>query len=166
MFSKRYGAGDGGCRASRRSSEVSCVCVCVVTQFPAIPPFFFLAPPPSSSYVCVVVLTRQGLNILFFCCFRGVPQAGVEKGCDEKIGKLIDKVVSSLPEASWQHRPTLLSYIMQKKVATIEQLDAALKYFKTKDTFDAPVFEKMCGVGMFVESCSGVAGPHEAETLV
>ena len=74
----------------------------------------------------------------------------MEKGCDEKIGKLIDKVVSSLPEASWQHRPMLLSYIMQKKVATIEQLDAALKYFKTKDTFDAPLFDKMCGVGTFV----------------
>ena len=42
-----------------------------------------------------------------------------------------------------------------KKITTSAQLDAAYKYFKTKDNFDAAAFDKMCGVGTRVVCVRG-----------
>eukprot|EP00455_Lapot_gusevi_P035241 TRINITY_DN3900_c0_g2_i1.p1 TRINITY_DN3900_c0_g2~~TRINITY_DN3900_c0_g2_i1.p1 ORF type:complete len:774 (+),score=335.21 TRINITY_DN3900_c0_g2_i1:58-2379(+) len=79
-----------------------------------------------------------------------IDEAGIFGGCEKSVGVLIYAVASKLSEASVAHRPTLLSYVVQHKITSTPQLDAAFKYFKTYDNFDAAVFEPMCGVGVVV----------------
>lgn len=68
-------------------------------------------------------------------------------GCEESVGILLSNIATSLTESAVHHRPVLAHYVVEKKIANMVQLDAAFKYFKTKDNFDAPLFEKLCGVG-------------------
>lgn len=85
------------------------------------------------------------------------------------IGNLLYAVSTSLPEESWTHRKTLVDYIVSKKIANMAQLEAAFKYFKTKDNFEKELFEKSCGVGVvytneqIIEKVTAAIKAHEAE---
>jgi hypothetical protein len=102
-------------------------------------------------------------------------QAGVSGGCEDVIGTLLLNVATSLSESSWSQRPTLLKYVVDRRIAnapqvnsffvcwsipffcivfisfsfSIDQLDAAYKYLKSHDAIeDVAEFERACGVGI------------------
>eukprot|EP01083_Nonionella_stella_P030951 84821_1 len=81
-----------------------------------------------------------------------IDEAGVGEGCDKAIGNLLCNVATNMVDStlSESHRPTLCRYIGERKISSVPQLEAALKYFAEKSKFEAAEFESSCGVGVVV----------------
>lgn len=77
---------------------------------------------------------------------------GFEQGCDKAVGALVVMVGSKFPGSALKHRATLMTYIRDGRIATNDQVEAALKHLKTVGDADLDVskFEKASGVGIVV----------------
>nr|P52780.2 RecName: Full=Glutamine--tRNA ligase; AltName: Full=Glutaminyl-tRNA synthetase; Short=GlnRS [Lupinus luteus]CAA62901.1 tRNA-glutamine synthetase [Lupinus luteus] len=83
-----------------------------------------------------------------------INDAGVTDGCSRTVGNLLYTVATKYPANALPHRPTLLQYIVNSKVKTTAQLDAALSFLSAtgSENLDLNKFEEACGVGVEVST--------------
>ncbi|XP_065880914.1 glutamine--tRNA ligase [Euphorbia lathyris] len=81
-----------------------------------------------------------------------IREADVVEGCERTIGNLLYTVATKYPANALVHRPTLLGYIVSKKIKTPAQLEAAHSFLSTvaSESFKLNEFEEACGVGVEV----------------
>ncbi|AAG28798.1 glutaminyl-tRNA synthetase (glnrs), putative [Arabidopsis thaliana] len=81
-----------------------------------------------------------------------IHEAAVTDGCDRNTGNLLYSVATKFPTNALVHRPTLLKYIVNSKIKTPAQLEAAFAFFASTgpEDFKLNEFEEACGVGIEV----------------
>eukprot|EP01084_Bolivina_argentea_P261557 442063_1 len=81
-----------------------------------------------------------------------INEAEITNGCNASIGKLLFDIATSkkMNENAKTHRKKLLEYVVNNKIKTKPQLNAAFNYVSKTKTFNNKEFEEMCGVGVIV----------------
>jgi glutaminyl-tRNA synthetase len=96
---------------------------------------------------------------------------GLEDGCSKETGALVILLATTLPASAIEHRPLLMEYILGGKIATNDQVTAAVKYVTAQagSKMDKGALEKAAGVGVDVtdeDVASAVSQVLEANKAV
>lgn len=84
---------------------------------------------------------------------------GLQTGTTKEVGALVVLLAATLPVSSGQHRDLLMEHILAGKLATNDQVAAAVKHVKarTDGNVDRAALEKAAGVGVVITDAD-VAG--------
>lgn len=79
-------------------------------------------------------------------------EAGVEEGCEGKLGNLLYTVATRYPANALTHRKTFLEYLTSGKINSTAQLDAAFAYLSAvgPEPLNSAELEAKSGVGVVV----------------
>eukprot|EP01104_Vermistella_antarctica_P013575 TRINITY_DN4130_c0_g1_i2.p1 TRINITY_DN4130_c0_g1~~TRINITY_DN4130_c0_g1_i2.p1 ORF type:complete len:701 (+),score=232.61 TRINITY_DN4130_c0_g1_i2:88-2103(+) len=81
-----------------------------------------------------------------------IKEAGKEGGCDKSVGNLLYEVAVKYPVKASKHKSTVVVYIGDGRIKSVDQLKEAFKFVSSVGDadFDTPAFEKASGVGITV----------------
>ncbi|KAK9768801.1 Glutaminyl-tRNA synthetase [Basidiobolus ranarum] len=83
---------------------------------------------------------------------RTITEAGVQDGCDKNIGALLYTLASTLNKEATPHLPYLAQAVISGKLASTEQIAAAIEYVSNlRDSqINEQEFNQHCGVGVVI----------------
>ena len=88
---------------------------------------------------------------------------GLQNGTSKEVGALVVLLATTLPVSLQQHRDLLMEYILAGKLATNDQVAAAVKHVKSRPDgdVDRAALEKAAGVGVVITDADVAAAVSE-----